>query len=167
MRIAACLWLLAAFLVGCGSRPAASKEPAVDVDVKIGSAAELEKLIASHKGNVVLVDFWATWCSPCVANFPHVVKLSKEHREGFSAIAVSLDDPDDLERVKEFLAAQGAGFEHLLSKDGGSSASMEAFDLDASVPHYRLYDRAGKLVQEWGVDLDGMDAAIAAELAKR
>jgi thiol-disulfide isomerase/thioredoxin len=135
------------------------------IKVQIGGAPELEKLIAAHKGEVVLVDYWATWCPSCVEKFPHIVELAKKHN-GLAVISVSLDDPDKIDSAKEFLAGQDADFEHLLSKDGGSTDSVEAFKLDKGVPHYRLYDRAGTLVKEWGIDTDDMDAAIEAELAK-
>lgn len=150
--------LLACVLAGCQTKSeppgAAVKTPAAAAkaipEAKVGGAPELAALVDSHQGKVVLVDFWATWCSPCVEKFPHTVALAEKYRkEGLVAISVSLDDPDGLEQVQKFLTSQGADFEHLVSKDGGSSESMEAFQLDAAVPHYRLYDRTGKVRYDW------------------
>lgn len=139
----------------------AAKLMATPVEITVGSIDEYNALLAKHRGKVVLVDFWATWCGPCVEKFPETVKLAEKYKsEGLATIAVSLDDPENLETVKTFLAAQQATFDNLLSKDGGSSASMEAFGLNAAVPHYRLYNRAGELVQSWDGEPEGLDAKI-------
>ena len=49
--------------------------------------------LADLKGKVVLVDFWATWCPPCVASFPTFRQLSREYKDrGFVILGVNLDD---------------------------------------------------------------------------
>jgi thiol-disulfide isomerase/thioredoxin len=110
----------------------------------------LDELIASHKGQVVLVDYWATWCGPCVQNFPHTVELAKKYRDkGLATIAVSFDVLDDEPKVREFLAKQGADFENLISKHNAiGQKPAEDFDV-GPLPEYRLYDRQGKLSQKW------------------
>ncbi len=52
--------------------------------------------LASYKGKVVLVDFWATWCGPCVAELPNVLKAyEKYHDKGFEIVGISLDQEKD------------------------------------------------------------------------
>ncbi len=52
------------------------------------------KLVAAHRGKVVMMDFWATWCKPCRAEMPELVKLSQKLRaRGFELITVSADEP--------------------------------------------------------------------------
>ncbi len=139
----------------------AAQPMATPVEVTIGSIDEYNALLAKQQGKVILVDFWATWCSPCVEKFPETVTLAEKYKsQGLATIAVSLDDPENLEQVKTFLSAHKATFDNLLSKDGGSSASMEAFDLNAAVPHYRLYDRSGALVQSWDGEPEGLETKL-------
>ncbi|HTN77065.1 MAG TPA: TlpA disulfide reductase family protein [Pirellulaceae bacterium] len=121
-----------------------------DVQVAIGGAPEFATILEQHQGQVVLVDFWATWCPPCVEGYPHTVELAKKYRkQGLVGVTVSLDDPDNLDKVKTFLAENNSDLTHLLARDGASTETMEAFQLNEAVPHYRLYDRTGKLRQQW------------------
>jgi thiol-disulfide isomerase/thioredoxin len=59
--------------------------------------------VGKFKGNVVLVDFWATWCGPCVEDMPHVIALYKKYQaRGFEIVGVSLDR--DEAALKKFIA---------------------------------------------------------------
>src|SRR5437773_7141377 len=110
--------------VVCGGCQRVAKPPAAasavmpeSIKLTVGDAKALDELIARHKGEIVFVDYWATWCGPCVQNFPHTVELAKKYRErGLATIGVSLDRPDEQEKVREFLAKQGADFENVLSQ---------------------------------------------------
>jgi thiol-disulfide isomerase/thioredoxin len=134
------------------AKPAAASAVLKPEDVKLVTAdgKALDELIAKHKGEVVLVDYWATWCLPCVQNFPHTVELAKKYRDkGLATIAVSFDRLDDEPKVREFLASKGTDFENVISSH--DSVGQRAFaDFDVGpLPEYRLYDREGKLIQKW------------------
>jgi thiol-disulfide isomerase/thioredoxin len=123
---------------------APSEVKVVEVD-----AAGFQSELAKHKGKVVFVDFWATYCAPCIKRFPHTVAMQHEFGEqGLVVISFSIDDLEDLEGVKEFLAKQNARFPHLISKFGIGQETADAFDVSA-VPDFRLYDREGKLRYRW------------------
>ncbi len=123
-------------------------------EIKPVDQAGLQAAVASHKGKVVLVDFWATWCAPCRKKFPHTVKLFNTHEnEGLVVVAVAMDDVDARDDIENFLKEQRATFECVRSQDGASDESFEAFEIPGgSLPCLRLYDREGKVVRTFAID---------------
>ncbi len=118
-----------------------------------GSTVSMKAL----KGKVVVLDFWATWCGPCVAEMPNMKKLYAEYRDqGVEFIGVSLDQPREqggLDKLKEFVAKneipwpqyyQGNGWESAFSSKWGINAIPCVFVVD---PDGNLYstDARGKL----------------------
>ena len=79
-------------------------------DSTINSRAALEKALAEHKGNVVYLDFWASWCGPCRKSFPWMNKIAASYKQqGFSVISVNLDANRDL--AMQFLIETPASFD--------------------------------------------------------
>jgi thiol-disulfide isomerase/thioredoxin len=123
------------------------------ISVRVANIDEYRATLAKHRGKVVLIDFWATWCPPCVEQFPHTVELHQKYAErGLAVVSVSLDEPDAEPQVREFLRRHGASFDNLLSAYGSGVKAMEAFGLSGAVPCYRVYDRSGELRHEFVVD---------------
>ena len=59
-------------------------------------------ILAAHKGEVVILNFWATWCVPRRAELPAFSEFYRKHQaEGLSVLAVSMDDPEDLAKVRK------------------------------------------------------------------
>jgi thiol-disulfide isomerase/thioredoxin len=168
----AALLLACLLLLGCNSssQPSSNPTPQVGASPSEKSAAStaltapvaltsvdrpaFDAAIAKQKGKVVLVDFWATWCGPCTEQLPHTIELGERFGpKGLAVITVSLDEPSEPAPVTNFLTAKKAGVAtNLISQFGGSSQSMDAFEIPNGVPYYKLYDRTGKLRESFGTD---------------
>lgn len=163
--------IVASVLAGCASQPAESSSnesaarakitvapiPIEQVNLVRGDEKKFAKLLAAHQGQVVFVDFWALWCPPCVEFFPHTSAINQKYKDrGLATIAVNFDRLEEESNVREFLAKNGADFENLISSfDNIGQEVATAFDFEA-LPEFRLYDRTGKLRQEWiGAPEDG------------
>ena len=140
-----------ACLAGCS--PQASSPLAGKVDLGSVDGPGLAKLLAQHKGQVVLVDFWATWCTPCVALLPHTVELYERFGpRGLAVITISLDEPETRARVLKVLLDRHATTENYLAPYGGGTEAVAAFGIDGTLPHLRLYDRQGRLYRSFTGD---------------
>ena len=111
-------------------------------------AKGLAERIAREKGNVVLVNFWATWCVPCREEFPDLARLDKAYGgRGLRVLGVSTDFARETAAVKKFLAEQKPGFPNYRKKSGGDDEDfINAVDKSwgGELPFTVLYARDGK-----------------------
>jgi thiol-disulfide isomerase/thioredoxin len=145
---------------GAGNTAAATPAEGADgVEVKILSFEETQKLIAGHKGKIVVVDCWSTWCEPCKKEFPGLVEIHKKYSEDVACVSVSFDydgvagsKPEDSRAdVLAFLRKQGAKFDNVLSSVPADELSKK-FEI-AAIPVVFVYGRDGKLARKF----DGAD----------
>lgn len=96
-------FLLLLFLVGAlpaHSHPLAVGSPAPDVEAKLLDSPRQIRLSA-NKGKVTVINFWATWCAPCLAEMPALQAYYDRHKaQGLEILAISMDDPRQLEAVR-------------------------------------------------------------------
>ena len=102
-----------------------------------------EVSLASHKGKVVLVNFWATWCGPCKLEMPHLDKMDREFEsKGFEVLSISTDDARASSKVKPLIKRGGYGFTVLLDKD---TTVVAQYNPAKTLPYNVLIDRLGNI----------------------
>jgi thiol-disulfide isomerase/thioredoxin len=101
--------------------------------------------LAAMKGKVTLIDFWATWCGPCVGEFPALKKLHAEFGpRGFQIVGVSLDG-DDRRAFEAWLAKNGAAWPQIYDGKGWETPLAQEFGV-RGIPFTVLLDREGRIL---------------------
>jgi peroxiredoxin len=118
--------------------------------------------IQSLRGKVVLVDFWATWCGPCVAELPNVKKAyDRYHEQGLEVVGVSLDN--SREQLQGFVERKHIPWTQLFfaegNQQGWNNPLARRYNVDG-IPATFLIDRQGQVAKE-NVRGDTLAPAIA------
>ena len=118
------------------------------LNYKSVTLTQWQEVISSYKGDILVVDMWATWCSSCLQRFPHMVKMSKDYRDkGVKFTSLLLEDPEEpeaIENAKKFLIKQKADFDHYFMNEN-IMVSFEKLDL-LGIPTVFIYSQEGALI---------------------
>ena len=128
--------------------PVPLSTPPVGPDLQVIDEKQFAQILEEHRGEVVLVDFWATWCIECLELMPHTVELQKQlGDQGLRVVLVSLDSPEDRRvAITKLLAKNGVDFDSYISRYGGDAKWFEAFEIEVgALPNIKLYDQKGEL----------------------
>ncbi len=102
------------------------------LDLKFTAVDGREVDLAKMRGKVVLIDFWATWCGPCIVELPNVLKAYKElHPKGFEIVGISLDS--DKAKLEKFVAEKGMEWPQFFDGKGWKNEVSTNFDIH-SIP---------------------------------
>lgn len=168
-----------AFLLSAACRPAAapvsiSNKPVSINDVPMPPLSNVENLgwqifdsqttapreaqtMGDLKGKVVILDFWATYCPPCLEEIPDLVALQKQHRDDLQIIGLHVGGSDDKPQVPAFVEKLKINYPLAFPQDELSAVLLQN---DDSIPQTFVFNREGKLVKK----VVGYDANVKNEI---
>ncbi|HEX6885156.1 MAG TPA: TlpA disulfide reductase family protein [Planctomycetota bacterium] len=142
-------------LLACASCDAAGAPRAVPPEVVVADLAGLEQALAARRGQPLLLNFWATWCAPCVAELPDLLAAVRAHEaDGLRVLGVSYDlmlpnkEPEAVRAaVLEFLQGRDLALPTVVF-DGPDYDAIDArFELPGPIPVTLAIDRSGQIVE--------------------
>ncbi|MFZ0581792.1 MAG: TlpA disulfide reductase family protein [Candidatus Acidiferrales bacterium] len=126
-----------------GKATASADPPLVDL-------SGYQHLLAKHRGNPLVVNFWATWCEPCRDEYPLIVELAKEFKsQGVTVLGIDMDDDSDMNLVRRFIAKNQPPFPNYRQKPG---IDLDGFyngvnpQWKGTMPQTIFYGRDGNIV---------------------
>lgn len=113
---------------------------------------QIGDVVARHnaEGKAVLLNVWATWCGPCVEEFPDIVALKQKYDAQLAVVFISADFPEDRDRAIEFLREQNVDWETYL-KTGKDEPFINALSTEwgGALPFTKIYSKNGEIVTFW------------------
>src|SRR5271157_3637265 len=155
------MWIALAVLVivgACHGRTTRGRSTSAGASGQAGrltvipaTSADVLDAVKRARGQVVLVNLWATWCEPCKEELPALLRLNRELRgSGFKLILVSADFPDLRPQVERFLADQGVDFPTFLKAEA-DDRFIDGLERrwSGALPATILFDASGARRQFW------------------
>jgi len=141
------------FFSSCGQGKRGASRGAGDAPEIVVTPADeggLKALLQRNNGQVIVLNFWATWCEPCREEFPDLLKLRENYRSmGLDLILLSMDDAEQGQEVKKFLREKGVQFESYIRSKGDFEEFVNSIDPNwiGGIPATFVFDRRGNRVR--------------------
>jgi len=141
------------------------------VEVKVIGEEELKELVSNPGSKLRLINVWATWCGPCIIEFPELVKLQRMYgNRDFEVVSVTTDDPSLEEKVRAFLEDKHAAFDNYMVETNDRYGFIELIDpqWQGNLPYTMLVAPGGEVVYRHAGIIDPLEVkkAIIARLGR-
>lgn len=140
--------------------PNADKTKAVDFEFKVGE--EVKSFSEYTKGKVTFINFWGTWCPPCRAEIPDIIKLQNKYKDNLVVVGLTLErdkDPNSaLKKVAEYSTKNGINYMNIIS----IPEIVEAYGGINAVPTTFVINKEGVIVETivGGESFDKFEAIV-------
>ncbi len=113
--------------------------------------------IKDLKGKVIILDFWATYCPPCIEMIPHLMELKAKYPDDLVVIGLHVGGDEDRPKIADFLKQHNVNYPIAYPEDG---LTAYVFGSQSAIPQTAVFDREGRLVKK----IAGFNNAIRIEL---
>ena len=139
------IFLMVFFLFNFGCNKEVEADPAAP-DFSLSNLSGHMTSLEQHRGSVVLLDFWATWCPPCRMSIPEMVKLHEKFGEmGLVIFGISMDDPQMVTDEQLRVFKEKAGINYSILRVNRQMLRDYFGDEQISIPTMFVIDRDGKI----------------------
>lgn len=134
------------FFIGCSDQKDQDDELMVDAD-----ASEIMEQVRAYEGDkAVLVNFWATWCMPCVEEFPYIMELNEKYGDDFEIIFVSVDFEEAKDEARQFLKKQNVNFTTYYKVEGDNRfIDTISENWSGALPYTMIISEDGEVSATW------------------
>jgi thiol-disulfide isomerase/thioredoxin len=160
-------------IISCKKEVANKVEKAREISsiaVKSYSYKELKSLLEQKDGKTYVVNFWATWCAPCVKELPVFEKLNKEYAaKGVAVLLVSLDFPKQVKRrLIPFIAKKKLQSKVVLLDNGKDDSWIKAIDSawTGAIPATLIFNKTSRKFYEQSFDYESLEIELQGFLKK-
>ncbi|HWF47920.1 MAG TPA: TlpA disulfide reductase family protein [Bryobacteraceae bacterium] len=113
------------------------------------------QMVSAHHGQILMVDFWATWCAPCREELPQLVTMAQEYRsKGVTFVTISCDYPEQKTQALSYIRQKGAPGPYYLRQVDDDDKFVAAIDSkwsksSGALPALFLYNRSGHMAESF------------------
>jgi thiol-disulfide isomerase/thioredoxin len=144
-------------------------EPLPEISLVTSEAKTIST--ADLKGKLVILDFWASWCAPCVEKFDYLKRIDKETKGRLDIIAINVDEESRIATARKIIKDRGLTWTQVMTGEGTAGRIWKAFGsmtgIEMTIPLYVIVDRDGvlKYAGSGGDDLSELRSKIVKELS--